>query len=109
MKIKIIKFAHEIIDPYIDNMDVFVENEDGYIYMIVVSRPSNLLDEMKQEKMNFIMPDTPKIILKKLTEQIVTEAIQAYAENDGDWLRLCQFGDDIYISVLNKMELEHHK
>ena len=109
MKIEIIEFAHEITDPYIDNTDIFVENEDGYIYMIVVSRPNNLLDEMKQEKMNFIMPDTPKIILKKLTEQIVTEAIQVYAENDGDQLRLCQFGDDIYISVLNKMELEQRK
>ena len=43
------------------------------------------------------MPDTPKILVKKLTEQILREAIQAYAENDGYWLKLCQFGDDIDI------------
>lgn len=55
------------------------------------------------------MPDTPKIIVKKLTEQIVREAIQAYAENDGYWLKLCQFGDDIDISVLNKLEEEDRK
>ena len=64
---------------------------------------------MVQEKINFIRPDIPKIIVKKLTEQIVREAIQAYAENDGYWLKLCQFGDDIDISVLNKLEAEHRK
>ena len=55
------------------------------------------------------MPDTPKIIVKKLTEQIVREAIQDYAENDGYWLKLCQFRDDIDISVLNKLEEEYRK
>jgi hypothetical protein len=109
MKIKRIEFAHEITDPHIDSLDVFVENEDGYTYTIVVSIPGDLLDQMEQEKINFIMPDTPKIIVKKLTEQIVREAIQAYAENDGYWLKLCQFGDDIDISVLNKLEEEHRK
>jgi len=64
---------------------------------------------MEQEKINFIMPDTPKIIVRKLTEQIVREAIQAYPENDGYWLKLFQFGDDIDISVLNKLEAEHRK
>ena len=62
-----------------------------------------------QEKINFIRPETPKIIVKKLTEPIVREAIEAYAENDGYWLKLCQFGDDIDISVLNKLEQEHRK
>jgi hypothetical protein len=109
MKIKRIEFAHEITDPHIGNLDVFVENEDGYTYTIVVSTPVDLLDQMEQEKINFIMPDAPKIIVKKLTEQIVREAIQAYAENDGYWLKLCQFGDDIDISVLNKLEEEHRK
>ena len=44
MKIKRIEFAHEITDPYIDNLDVFVENEDGYTYTIVVSTPGDLVD-----------------------------------------------------------------
>ena len=109
MKIKRIEFAHEITDPHIDNLDVFVENEDGYTYTIVVSTPDDLVDQMEQEKFNFIRPDTPKIIVKKLTEPIVREAIEAYAENDGYWLKLCQFGDDIDISVLNKLEEEHRK
>ena len=75
MKIKRIEFAHEITDLHMANLDIFVENEDGYTYTIVVSTPDDLLDQMKQEKINFIMPGTPKIIVKKLTEQIVKEAI----------------------------------
>ena len=54
MKIKRIEFAHEIRDPYMDNVDVFVENEDGYTYTIVVSTPGDLVDQMEQEKINFI-------------------------------------------------------
>ena len=65
MKIKRIEFAHEITDPHMDNLDVLVENEDGYTYTIVVSTPGDLLDQMEQEKINFIMPDTPKIIVKR--------------------------------------------
>jgi hypothetical protein len=44
-----------------------------------------------------------------LTKPIVRKAIEAYAENDGYWLKLYQFGDDIDISVLNKLEEEHRK
>lgn len=74
---------------HIDNLDVFVENEDGYTYTVIVSTPGDLLDQMEQEKINFIIPDTLKIIVKKLTEQIVREAIKPYAEDDGYWLKRC--------------------
>ena len=50
-----------------------------------------------------------KWINKKRTKEIVTEAIQAYAENDGYWLKLHQFANDIDISILNKLEAEHRK
>ena len=50
---------------------------------MIVSTPGGLVDQMEQKKINFIMPDISKIIVKKLTEQIVREAIEAYAENDG--------------------------
>ena len=59
--------------------------------------------------MNFIRPETPRIIVKKLTEPIVREAIEAYAEGNGYWLKLCQFGDDIDISVLNTLAEEQRK
>ena len=64
---------------------------------------------MKQEKTNFVRPGTPKIFVKKLTKKIVMEAIQAYAEDDGYWLKLHQFADLIDISILNKLEVEDRK
>ena len=109
MLIKSIKFAHEITDVDNDNVDVFVEHENGYTYTVVVGTPGDLLEEMDQEKTNFIKPGTPMIIVKKLTKEIITEAIQAYAANDGYWLRLHQFADAIDIAVLNKLEAEHRK
>jgi len=35
--------------------------------------------------------------------------IQAYAENDGYWLKLYQFSDAIDTSILNKLEAKHYK
>ena len=109
MLIKRIRFIDEIRDVYNDSVDVGVVFEDGYSYTIVVSTPQDLLEEMDQEKTNFIRPGTPRIIVKKLTKEIVTEAIQAYAENDGYWLKLHQFADDIDISVLHQLEAEDRK
>lgn len=37
------------------------------------------------------------------------EAIFHYAKNDAYWLKLCQFGDEIDISVLNKLEKRHRE
>ena len=44
MKIKRIEFAYKITDPYAENLDVLVENEEGcYTYTIIVSTPGDLL------------------------------------------------------------------
>lgn len=104
MKIKSIRFAHEIENLDMDNVDVLVEFESGYTYVIVVTTPKNLDDEIMAESVNFISPRSPMIIVKKLTKDIIEEAIFHYAENDAYWLKLCQFGDEIDISVLNKLE-----
>ena len=109
MRIKRIEFMHEITDVENGNVDVVVEDENGYTYVIVVGTSGDLLDEMEQEKTNFVRPGAIMIIVKKLTKEIVTEAIQAYAEDDGYWLKLYQFADSIDISILNKLEAEHRK
>ena len=110
MRVKRIEFVEEVRDVTNDNIDVFVENEDGYTYTISVCTPQDFLEEMKQEKTNFVRPGgTIMIVVKKLTEDIVTEAIQAYAENDGYWLKLHQFAASIGISTLNQLEAEHRK
>ena len=64
---------------------------------------------MLQEGTNFIKPSTPVIVVKELTKKTVTEAIEFYAEDEGYWLKLCQFGDKLDISVFNKLEAQHRE
>lgn len=37
---------------------------------------------MLQEKTNFIKPDTPMIVVKKLTKEIIDEAIKTYTKGE---------------------------
>jgi hypothetical protein len=43
---------------------------------------------MDKEKMNYFEPGHPFIIVKKLTKEIITEAIEAYVSDDAYWLKL---------------------
>ena len=106
MKIKTIRIIEEIIDLELDCLDVIVESESGYTYVVVFTTPVYLADEMAQENINYIKPQSPIIIVKKLTKQIIEEALLAYADNDAYWLKLCPFGDLIDISVLNQLQEE---
>lgn len=105
MLIKEINFIDEVKDPFNDSIDVGVEFEDGSSYTIIVRTPNDFIEEMLQEGTNFIEPGTPAIIVKQLTKKTVNEAIKAYAEEEGYWLKLCQFGDELDISVFNKLEV----
>ena len=52
------------------------------------------------------------IIVKSLTEEIIVEAIQAYAAKaDGFWLKLRHFATDLDVSSFNfnQMEVDHEK
>ena len=110
MKIKKIRFFEEIKDVTNDNIDVGVENETGYTYIVTVGTPQDLLEEIKKEKTNFIGPYTPMIIVKSLTEEIIVEAIQAYAaKDDGFWLKLRHFATELDVSIFNKLEAEDRK
>ena len=105
MRIKKIRFIDEVKDQLNDSIDVGIEFEDGSSYTIIVRTPDDLVEEMLQEGTNFIKPGTPVILVKQLTKETVNEAIKAYAEDEGYWLKLCQFGDELDISVFNKLEL----
>ena len=111
MQIKKIQFLDEVEDVNNDNIDVGVVFEDNHSYTILVRTPQNLLQEMKEEKTNFVEPNAPTIIVKKLTYEIVAEAVEAYLklDDDGYWLKLCQFGDNIDISVFNKLDSQQRK
>lgn len=64
-----------------------VNLKNGKNYVIVVVTPKKLLKLMKNEKSNFLSPGDPIVIVQKLTKEIIEEAIQAYAEADGHYLK----------------------
>ena len=42
---------------------------------------------MENENSDFLWPGDPIVIVKKMTKEVVEEAIQAYAEDDGYYLK----------------------
>jgi len=50
MKIKRIEFAYEITDPYINNLDVLVENGNGYRYRSSLVHQSIYLTKCSKKK-----------------------------------------------------------
>ena len=109
MKIKNIELSDEIRDLDLDDVDMLVESESGYTYIIAVTIPVYLADEIAQEKINFIRSRSPMILVKKLTKQIIEEAILTYAEDDAYRLKLCQFSHVIDISIFNQLEKKHQE
>lgn len=70
---KVIKIEYptqlsEICDIEDDNIDVFVELEDGITYTVVVSTPKNYYDYMARESVDFYC-GVPDIISKKTNER----------------------------------------
>jgi hypothetical protein len=64
---------------------------------------------MDKEKINYFEPGYPFIIVKKLTKEIITEAIEAYASDDAYWLKLYHFAGKINktITIFNTLQAEH--
>ena len=90
MRVESINFLGPIedIDDIFDyNMDVSVNLENCQNYVVVIGTPKNLLRLMENEKNDFLSPGDPIVIVKKMTKEVVEEAIQAYAEDDGYYLK----------------------
>ena len=100
-------YLEDITDIENSNIDVFVELEDNYTYTVVVATSKNIKSLMDKEKMNYFEPGYPFIIVKKLTKEIITEAIEAYASDDAYWLKLYHFAGKIDTAVFNKLQTEH--
>jgi hypothetical protein len=66
---------------------VIVTLEDGHNYVIIVTTIQNILTTMNEEKSHFLPPGEPMIIVRKLTKEIIEEAIQAYAEDEAYHLK----------------------
>jgi hypothetical protein len=92
MLIKSIRFPTYLeADIENSNIDVFVDLEDGYTYTVVVGTAKNIESLMDKERMNYSEPGCPFIIVKKLTKEIISEAIEAYASDEAYWLKLYHF------------------
>ena len=110
MLIKSISFPtylEDITDIENSNIDVFVELEDGYTYTVVVATVKNIESLMDKEKMNYFEPGYLFIIVKKLTKEIISEAIEAYASDEAYWLKLYHFAGEIDTAVFNQLQAEH--
>jgi len=64
---------------------------------------------MEKEKKNFLGPSHPIIIVKKITKEIIEETMEAFVDNNGYWLKLYHFSDQIDMSVFDKLQAEHEE
>ncbi len=90
MKVESITFLSDLKDVkdiFDDNMDVSVNLENGRNYVLVVGTPKNLLRLMEKEKSDFLSPGDPIVIVKKMTKEVIEQAIKAYAEDDAYCLK----------------------
>ncbi|MGE6488815.1 hypothetical protein [Paenisporosarcina sp. NPDC076898] len=96
-----------------DNVDVFVELDDGYTYNLVVSTPKNLETEMSREKSDYISPGQPMVFVKELTEENIRKALESYLEYNAYWLKLYylagEFDLDTFAQMLNRIKTENEE
>lgn len=110
MKIRKITYPtslEKISDIFNDNIDVFVEMEDGKNYTLTVCTPEYYISKMKKEKLNFVPAGCPDIIVNKLTDDVIKEALENFCEYDGYWIKLyylAGINENIFsIESMNKM------
>ena len=81
-----------------DNIDVFVETDDGYNYTLSLATGKIIQFLMDKEEMDYYGPGYPFIIVNKLTPKIIEQAVKDFAEGEefaekveeegsGDWLK----------------------
>ncbi len=106
MKIKKITFPTELVevnDITNDNIDVFVELEDGNTYTMVVITPKNILQLMEFDNKDYFVAGSPMIIVKELTYDSVYSALRSFCEDEAYWLKEYYLSGSFSIGLLNKM------
>lgn len=105
MKIESITYPTElkdIPDIWNGNVDIIVKLDNGHEYVVVVATPKNLLTLMNYEKNEFLSPGDPMIIVKKLTKEIIKDAIKAYADDDAYYLKF--YAAEFDVKTLNVLK-----
>lgn len=90
MKIKKVTYPtslDKVKDVLNDNIDVFVETEEGMHFTMTVCTPLFYLQYMEKEKIDYIPASPPDIIVKKLTHDIILNALENFCEDDGYWMK----------------------
>lgn len=104
---KVIKIEYptqlsELKDIKDDNIDVFVELDDGITYTVVVSTPKNYYNYMEKENIDFYC-GVPDVIVKEITHDNIERAIIKYAEDNAYWLKYYHLAGEVNVDVLNKV------
>lgn len=76
-----------------ENVDVFVKTDDGYTYTLSFATTKHLQFLMDKKEMDYYGPGYPFILVNKLTPEIITQAVNAFAEDEGYWLKVYHFGE----------------
>ena len=92
-----------------DSIDVCLDSEDGYTYTVSMCTAKYILQKMDRETSNFFEPGQMEIVVRKLTKEIITETLEAYAEDNAFWLKLHHFGIEIDSSVFDELQVKHEK
>lgn len=90
MKIKKIIYPatlSEIKDIEDDNIDIFVEMDDGNSYAFIVITPQNYYTLMDRECLNHIPAMVPCVVVRKLEHEIILQAMESFLEDDGYWFK----------------------
>ena len=74
-----------------------------------IATAKNIESLMDKEKMNYFGPSYLLILVKKLTKEIITEAREAYAEDNVDWLKWYHFADEIDPAVFDRLQNKHNE
>lgn len=84
-----------------------MQSKDGYTFIVSIATTKSILQRMDQEKSNFSNPSDLFIVVRKLTQEIITEALEAYAEDNAYWLKLHQFAGQIDTSVFDELQAKN--
>ncbi|MFJ7662279.1 hypothetical protein ACIQXW_07750 [Lysinibacillus sp. NPDC097162] len=85
-----------------DNIDVFIELEDGMTYTLVITTPKNLYTLMRNEKISYIPAGPSFVIVESLTEKNIIDVIKTYVVNEAYWLKLNFISGELDINLLDK-------
>ena len=100
MKVKSVIFPTPIDECNLlcDNIDVFIKLEDEKEFCVTVATIEWIIQNMKN---GFLEPGAPNIIVTKLQEDIIENAINKYASDDAYWLKVCSlsYGENIPVWV----------